>query len=231
MRRVEGPTKKGFHRIAWDLRYPSPTAIGLNNGNDDRGLMAAPGKYTAAISKYVDGVHTALGEPIEFEVVPLREGALEGAPPAEVAAFWRAYEEAVGQATAIDISMSNAMKQVNAMQKALAKSEAAPGTLDDRIHALKQKVLALEADLNGMAAKREPGEKTKPTIGQRLFAVDRGISLSTYGPTQTSREQLEIANAEITRMTKALSDLDAELKSAGKALVAAGAPWVEGTGL
>ncbi|MEQ9301555.1 MAG: glycosyl hydrolase [Cyclobacteriaceae bacterium] len=231
VRRVEGSTKKGFHRTAWDLRYPSPTSMGLNGGDGAKGLMAAPGYYTATISKYVDGTHTTLGEPMNFEVVPLRKGALEGATPAEVAAFWRAYEEAVGKATAIDISMSSAMKRINAMQKALAKSEAAPGALDDRIHALKQKVLAVEADLNGMAAKREPGEKTKPTISQRLFAVDRGISLSTYGPTQTSREQLDIANTEITRMTKTLSDLDAELKSAGKVLVAAGAPWVEGTGL
>ncbi len=231
VRRVEGPTKKGFHRVAWDLRYPSPSAIALGSNWGGKGLMAAPGKYTASISKYVDGEHTALGESIEFDVEPLREGALEGAPHSEVAAFWRSYEDAVGKAGAINISMNNAMKRINAMQKALAKSEAAPGNLDNRLHALKQKVLALEADLNGMASKREPGEKTKPTIGNRLFAVERGVSLSTYGPTQTNREQLEIANTEIARMTKALSDLDDELKLAGQALQDAGAPWVEGNEL
>ncbi|MEM8895341.1 MAG: glycosyl hydrolase, partial [Bacteroidota bacterium] len=231
VRRVEGPTKKGFHRVAWDLRYPAPSAISLGANWGGKGLMAAPGKYTATISKYVDGTHTPLGETIEFDVVPLREGALEGAPHTEVAAFWRSYEDAIGKASAINISMNNAMKRINAMQKALAKSESAPGSLDDQIHALNQKVLALEADLNGMASKREPGEKTKPTIGSRLFAVERGVSLSTYGPTQTNQEQLAIANAEIERMTKALSELDIELRSAGKALQDAGAPWVEGNGM
>jgi photosystem II stability/assembly factor-like uncharacterized protein len=231
VRRIEGPTKQGFHRIAWDLRYPSPAAIGLVMEDEEKGLMAAPGVYTASISKYVNGIVTELSQPINFEVVPLRKGALEGASHEDVASFWRSYEEAARQATAIDLSMIYALKRVNAMQQALTQSPTAPGDLDGQLFALNKKTLALDADLNGMVARREPGEKTKPTINQRLFAVNRGISLSTYGPTATSKEQLEIVNAEINRIKTALTSLETEIKSLGQSLIKAGAPWVEGTGL
>ena len=29
VRRLNGPVKKGFHRVAWDLRFPSPNTIAL----------------------------------------------------------------------------------------------------------------------------------------------------------------------------------------------------------
>ena len=52
VRRLEGPTKSGFHRVAWDLRYPRADALELVEpppplwGQPPRGLMAAPGEYT-----------------------------------------------------------------------------------------------------------------------------------------------------------------------------------------
>lgn len=29
VRRLSGPTRAGFHRVAWDLRYPTPNAVEL----------------------------------------------------------------------------------------------------------------------------------------------------------------------------------------------------------
>ncbi len=231
VRRVEGPVKKGFHRIAWDLRYPAPEAIGLSssyNGEGPQGMMVAPGTFTATLYKRVDGVTTQLDEPITFEVERLYEGALDGAPESEVAAFWRSYEDAVRQASALNINLNNAVKRVEAMQKALSRATADAGDLDQQLHALRSTIYDINADMNGNPAKLEVGEKTKTTVGQRLFAVERGVSRSLYGPTETSKRSLELANKDIASIKTRLESAMDQLDDMGQALLDAGAPYVEG---
>ncbi|MFT7678264.1 MAG: photosystem II stability/assembly factor-like uncharacterized protein, partial [Planctomycetota bacterium] len=97
VRRVPGPATKGFHRVAWDLRFPVPNAVELVQppppmwGGPPQGLMAAPGRYTVSLHAQVDGQLRQLAGPEAFDVVPLRKGALAGADPQAVASFWREY--------------------------------------------------------------------------------------------------------------------------------------------
>ncbi len=232
VRRIEGPVKKGFHRIAWDLKYPAPDALSLQKTvspfGEPRGLLSAPGLYVATLYKEVDGVTTKLSESISFEVVQLRKGALEGATTEETTAFWRSYEEIAGIASAVQLKLSKSLEKVLLMQKALSMSNAAPGNLDMELYQLRQDLLLLDTRLNGNRSKQQVGEKSRPTIGDRLFAVNRGISLSTYGPTETHKMSLEIAKKEVSEIQKELNGKLSEMKELEKALYDAGAPWVEG---
>ena len=232
VRRLEGPAEKGFHRVAWDLRYPAPDAIDrdmpASAGGNSQGMMAAPGRYTVTLSQQVDGVVTLLSEPRSFEVVPMRRGALSGSPPREVAAFWRAFEETIRQSSAVQTVLSNAQRTATAMQFALARATAEPGDLDARLFLIKQDLQELDVELNGMSSKQQVGEKTRPTVGTRLSAVDRGVYHSTYGPTTTHREQLEIVRNELAGYQERLVRIQARLAELGQALINAGAPWVEG---
>ena len=229
IRRVEGPTKKGFHRISWDLRYPAPTALSIHGGqSNEEGLMAAPGTYTATLYKSEDGVTTALDDPITFEVERLYKGALEGAPEKEVAAFWRSYEAAARDASALDINIDRSIKTVDAMRKALLQSTAEPGTIDAKLHDMRNELYHLHMEVYGNPAKLQVGEKTPPTIGERLFAVNRGISTSLYGPTETSKQTLQIANNQIQKATELLKKLNQSLQSIASEMENAGAPYIEG---
>ena len=72
VRRIEGKTGKGFHRVAWDLRLPPTRTIGARSpteeeGEGPQGVLAAPGAYTVSLAKRVDGKTTELAGP-----VPLR---------------------------------------------------------------------------------------------------------------------------------------------------------------
>lgn len=233
VRRVEGPTTKGIHRVAWDLRYPRPDALPLVEGppplwgGPPQGLLCAPGTYTVTLSREVDGEVTKLEAPQSFEVVPLRRGALEGAPLVDVAAFWRRYENGVRKHTAMQMTLANLVKKIERMQVVLATSRAAAGDMDERYHALRAEILELDEALNGSRSKLQTGEKIDPTIGDRLFAVARGVDRSTYGPTPTHEQTMELAEAGIAELQPRIDTAREKVDDLVNALVDAGAPWLE----
>ncbi|MEE4277342.1 MAG: glycosyl hydrolase [Halieaceae bacterium] len=232
VRRVDGPVGKGFHRIAWDLRYPAPQVIGLDeDGGEDRGMLAAPGRYTATLYKRVDGQVSELDGPVEFEVERLHQGALPGSPAKEVAAFWRSWEDATRESSALSLDMKRAVARVEAMGHALARSRAEAGALDASLHQLRETLHSLNGELAGNPAKLEVGEKTRPTISQRLSAVERTIYRSLYGPTDTARQQLALAKEAMASLRSRLDRAVSALDELGEALVEAGAPYVEGVSI
>ena len=172
VRRVPGVATKGFHRVAWDLRYPAPDAIELEASGEEPlfdepsgGFLAPPGTYTATMYKQVNGKVEKLSKTEQFEVIRLRKGALPGARPADVANFWRKYEDAVRSASALSLAFSNAKAKVEGMKLALANSTADAGDIDKRIHDLRMEILELEGKVSGNQSKNEPGEKTnRPSV-------------------------------------------------------------------
>ena len=177
------------------------------------------------------GEITTLNPPVHFEVVPLREGALQGSSPAEAAAFWRSYEDSVRTSSAVSRSLGTELARVEAMKKALSRATTAPGELDERLDRLRTKLQDLEDELFGNRAKRQVGEKTSPTVGSRLSAVELGVYQSTYGPTATLRKTLEIADAQLREIKSDLEEARAEATALGQGLREVGAPWVEGNPL
>ncbi len=232
IRRIEGPAKKGFHRVTWNLRYPAVNAITLNNLSSEwepEGFLAAPGTYTVSLAKKVDGETTRLAGPVEFEVVKMHEGALEGASPQDVAAFWREIEDVRRATSAASVQLREAQKKVKAMEKALERSTAEPGDLDQRVHALKQELYDLDEQMYGNRSKREVGEKTKPSVGDRLGTATTGTSNSTYGPTPMHRRSLELAKTQFADVRIRLEDIvNNKIPALEKDLAKAGAPWIEG---
>ena len=235
VRRVPGVAAKGFHRVAWDLRYPAPDAIELESSSEEPlfdepsgGFLAPPGTYTATLYKQVDGKVEKLSKTEQFEVVRLRKGALPGSRHADVADFWRKYEDAARSASALNLAFSNAKAKVKGMKLALANSTANAGDIDERLHDLRMEILSLESKVSGNQSKNEPGEKTKPTISDRLFSVSRGVGQSTYGPTETNRKSLEIAMDQLAETKRDLESAQEKISELVQDLLEAGAPWIEG---
>ena len=89
----------------------------------------------------------------------------------------------------------------------------------------------IEDELYGNRAKRQVGEKTRPTIRSRLKFVELGVYKSTYGPTDTLRRTLEIVKTQLRQIKSDLAKARIEAAALGKDLMQAGAPWVEGNPL
>ena len=232
VRRIEGPTKKGFHRVAWDLRFATTSAIdtkGDFGGGNQSGVMAAPGDYTVTLSKQIDGTVTILSDAIPFEVERMRKGVLDGSEVEDVAAFWQQLAKLQRATTATSLVLRNTLTRVDAMRVALSRTPAAPGDLDKRLYELRQGLLALDEEINGNRSKRQVGEIGTPTIGSRLRFAMGGTRLSTYGPTPNLQRSLEIADSQFAEVQSTLdSILKQQLPDMERALSEAGAPWVEG---
>jgi photosystem II stability/assembly factor-like uncharacterized protein len=235
VRRLEGPVKKGFHRIAWDLRYPAPDVIRTGTGEtplsyqEPKGRMAAPGTFYVTLSKSENGIVTQLSDPKSFEVKQLRKGAIAGSTPEKTVAFWKEIDDLKRDASVTSLALSNGIKRVSAMQKALSRATASPGELDSKLFEVKQAMHALDVELNGNRSKQQAGQKTKPTVNSRMSAAVLGTSHSTYGPTPTHIRSLEIAKKQFSGIKARLDIiLKEEFPALEKALIASGAPWVEG---
>ncbi|MEL6134984.1 MAG: glycosyl hydrolase, partial [Bacteroidota bacterium] len=231
IRRIKAPATKGMHRANWDLRYPAPEVARLessNSGDGPRGMLAAPGKYTVDLAVVVDGEVRDLMQFKSFDVVPLRSNSLEGPSIVEAEEFWREYEDVTRDITAVQSSFGTHMKRVGALENALLRSAAPIGTVDRDIAALKKRMKTLQMDMYGHPIKLEMGEKTKPTIGSRMMQVGLSITKSTYGPTQTAKDDMIIVKKLLSRYANEVSSIDQEITKIADQLVKNGAPLIEG---
>lgn len=230
VRRLHGPAKKGFHRVNWDLRYPYKALVSLQENGDDEptGFLVAPGEYTVSLSKRVRGVTTELVGPQTFTVKPLRDGALTA--QADASEFWAEVSEFDRSVTAVDVTVAELDEKIQLL--ALATGRAAGGdpvALENGWQRIRDEANAISELVSGNAARNAIYERTQPTVRSRLNFVLTGVARSTYGATETHREQLAFAQADFDAVRQRLTTLvETAIPAFERELMAAGAPWVPG---
>ncbi|WP_438728099.1 VPS10 domain-containing protein [Parasphingorhabdus sp. DH2-15] len=230
VRRLKGPAKKGFHRVNWDLRFPdsSIAAPPREDGDEPTGFLVSPGQYTVSLSKRVRGQTTQLVGPQPFTVERLRDGAL---PPQEDAAqFWAdiaAFDRSVTAAASI---LSELDKKAGLLAIAAERAQGGdPVALDNQWQTIRDELNILNAMLNGNPARNALWERTQPTVRSRLGIILTGLGASTYGPTDTHRQQFGFAQSEFATIRERLTQLvEQRIPAFEQALIAAGAPYVPG---
>ncbi|MGK0378306.1 MAG: photosystem II stability/assembly factor-like uncharacterized protein [Patiriisocius sp.] len=232
IRRVIAEPKKGINRASWDLKYPAPSPILLSgdmNESDEAptGFLAPPGTYSVTMYIQENGTVTKLSDAISFIVKPLHQGTLPSASPTAVSAFARNFETITRQMSAFYFKFEKTSKRIKALEHALDQSSMAPGKLEVALDILSKDINKLNTEVNGNAAKNEIGEKSKPTLGERSFAVYRGIERSTYGPTASHKEQMIIIEKQLKEQEITLSSIDQRMDAIYNQMKAAGAPFVE----
>ncbi len=237
VRRFTGPASKGFHRVAWDLAYPSPQAVtspeegGGGGFFNFGGWMAAPGTYTVSMATVLNGRITPLDLTQTFEVVPLRPegGALDStATPAERTAFVRRLTDLSRVSSAAEAKVEELAHRVGTIRRALGQATVAEPSLDARAYDLAQRLEDLEVKIDGDPIKGRLGEPEVPSIQGRLSVANIGNRFSLYGPTPTHLESVRIAEEGLAEVRSELSAIGEELASLESELDAAGVPWTPG---
>ena len=227
VRRISGPAKKGFHRVNWDLRYPNRS---IARGSGGSSYLVSPGEFTVSLSVRVRGETRELVPPQSFTVKRMGSGALE--PQADANDFWAEVSRFDRAVNAVSITLGEVERRLPAFQTATRAAAGDPTALDNQLDAIRAEVYALDEMLNGNAAANVIRERTPATVRSRLSVVRRGAFASTYGPTQTHREQFGYAQADFDEVRGRLQRLvEVTIPAFEAALVAADAPWVPGSPL
>jgi len=228
VRRIEGPVEAGFHRVAWDLRYPLSSPWTAEASGESYihipGPLAAPGTYQVSLARRVNGQLTELGTQ-SFDVVQMREPGLKGASPEQVVAFTRQVDDLNRQVQGAASAIKNFLTETGAIKQTLLRSGAAL-SLRDAVRALELELMGMQDRINDNVARDLYGDPGPVSISQRLNVVMMGTFRSSYGPTPTHVRSLEIAASEFSEVKTRLQEIhDTGLPALRRQLDEAGVPW------
>ena len=235
IRHIEGPVEAGFHRIAWDLRYPAvdpwtPEEERSEYANPS-GVLVAPGTYQVAMYQRVDGVLMDLRQSESFDVVSIREPTLPGSSQVERIAFSRQVDEVQRAVSGTIRSIDEVLPQLDAIKEALQSSTADMG-LYAQANSIQQRINQARDRLSGNDTRRGFSDPGLMSVRSRLQYASYNPNGNAYGPTQTQTETFAIARDAYAEIGTALAQLiDGEYQSLLRALDAAGVPWTPGRGV
>jgi hypothetical protein len=236
VRRIHNPIKKGFQRINWDLRYPAPNAVKLIPDppalfpEPINGVFAPEGTYKATAYLVKGDSIQQVGDPQSFQVKKLYKGAIQNSNPVDYVAFSQEYNEAVKQVSHLSIQFTRQVARMTRIKKALKKSRLKIGVIDQSIETVEGKMYKLRNLLFGLDAKNGMGEKNDPTMNDRLFAVNRGIINSLYGPTSTHLQMLKIIDQELQVYQVKMEEITSQISKIEKEIEENGGPLLETDG-
>ena len=235
VRRVAADRKKGLHRVAWDLRWPSAAPTDLSPAKDrapwdepDRGPLAFPGSYTATLEAKSGGEWQKLSGPVSFDVKALELATLTAADQTAVENFQMEVRELRRTVLGAVELTGEVNKRLEHLRQALVDAPKADPALMAELEEIKSRfddiVLALEGD----ATKAERNVFTPPAIVERVERIASDQWYTTQAPTATHRQAFEWAAeafaTEMAKLERLISDLEALEAKAEEAK----APWTPG---
>jgi photosystem II stability/assembly factor-like uncharacterized protein len=235
VRRIEGPVTAGFHRVAWDLRYPLSTPWTAEPPDDSYiempGPLAAPGQYSVSLAKRVNGQLTGLGQQQAFAVRPMRARGLSGASTDEMVAFTLRVDDLNRQVTGAGAAVEELLTETRAIKETLLRSQA-PQALRERARSIELDLLAMQQQLQGNETRSLYGEEGPVSIARRLEVAKFGTFRSTYGATAMHERVIEIAHQQFEGVKIRLRQITQDdLPALRRDLDSNNVPWTPGRGV
>ncbi|MBI1392310.1 MAG: glycosyl hydrolase [Alphaproteobacteria bacterium] len=237
IRRIEGPTEAGLHRVAWDLRHDHPAPVSLDDGGDSPfadppvGPLAVPGAYTVRLSKRVEGAETDLGAPQTFTVKPLDRSPEATSDRPALLAFQERTSALSRRIFAAERRAADVSTRIAHLKKAIDRTPAATTEHYATLAALEARYDDINAALNGDGTRARRNEPEPWSITQRIDYVRGSSWRSQSAPAAVHEDAVNVAEAEFAAVSPQLEALVTDLAAFETALAAAGAPWTPGQGL
>ena len=234
VRRITGPVKTGYHRVAWDLRFPAPDPASLTPPPEDpfeptiQGPLTMPGSYKVSIAKRVDGKLIPIGGSQTFQATPLGTPTIAVADR-KTAMDFAAKTSRLQRAVKGTVESVKQLKQnLDLMKKALDDTPEADPKWQDEARAMIVRVQDIEEKLTGDATLRKRNEPTPPSLSERVQNIVSGHWTTTAAPTGTMRQGYDVVSAEFEQLLQQLKAIDADFKALQNKADMAGAPWTPG---
>ena len=235
VRHVEGPAEAGFHRVAWNLRYPAldawvPAVIGEEQ-REGAGVLVVPGTFSVSMQKRVDGVLTDLGQSQSFDVVSIRESTLPGGTQEQRVVFESQLDELRRAADGTIKAIDRTSAELDAIKQTLVRSRA-DTALYEIADSIQERMLAERDRLIRNEISSFFQESSDVTLTERLWHARFNAASTAYGPTPSQRTSYAIGRRLYDDVVQRLGVLvDTEYEGLKEALDMADVPWTPGRGV
>ena len=236
IRRITGPTSEGFHRVAWDLRYPpfTPTVVDKREPESlwetlPVGPLVTPGSYTVSMAKWVNGELETLGASQTVEVEASTAYALSPQDRSQTLAFQQQAGELQRKALAAEAVLEDAMVRISFIKQAVIETPKASPDLMKQARSIELGLKDVEKKLVGDPVRGRLSEPSDLSVLGLVNVVTEGTFGTTYGPTGTHRQSFEHAAEMFEEIRVELTRLvETELQALEEQLETAGAPYTPG---
>ncbi|MBI2682946.1 MAG: glycosyl hydrolase [Acidobacteriales bacterium] len=234
VRRIQAKNEAGYQRVSWDLRYP-PVELAERSGDEvfpwefgPVGPLVMPGKYSAKLSKKVDGKFTDLSGPVSFNVYVEGQDKMKAEDVTVLHNFQRKLAEldrAVGGALGLGNDLSS---KIGRMRRALAQTPADTSALVLRVDQVEANLRPIMIALRGDSFLRQRQEPVPPSINDRVNNIAGDQRFATSRPSQTHLDAYAIAADEFEGALNRLKALLQETTQIEAEMEKMGAPWTPG---
>lgn len=234
IRRIKTTPAQGMNRLVWNFRHESLIPVELKPRKPGRyssapsGALAAPGEYTAQLTKVHDGVATVLTDKVPFTVKSLNNATLAAEDKAALTAFEVKLTKMrrAGRGAASVFNEMN--KRVSYLQKGVVETPDADlkllKTVEDLRIRLKEMSIRLYGD--GSLSKRE--FETAPGLMQRMEGPIWNMWDATSAPSTTAQKNYTIVGKMFEQFLKDLEVVRKDINTLEQQLNDLGAPYTSG---
>ena len=235
VQRINGPAGKGFHRVAWDMRYPAPDPVNLKPKTDyapwqgpPKGPLATPGQYSVSLSKRVQGQSVDISAPQSFELKPLFEGGLVTDDRQALLDFEMQSDKLYRAVTGANRAMDEIQARIDHLLKAANDTPSSTEAHAQALRALNARMQDLKVKLRGDRTISGRAEAVPMSITSRINTIVGGHWDSQSAVTANYRDSYVIAEQQFGEAVGELKAIAADLAETEAALQAEGAPWTPG---
>ena len=224
--RVAGSTKKGLHRITWDMKYSNTTPL-TKKDSKNNGLMALPGTYSATLFKREGATVTQLAEPVEFTLESIYEGALKGASAEDITAYGNAVTKLQKRAMSATTVLGQVKETMELLRVAIDRTPSDVSQLEAKFASIQRELNDINKAFSGLESRNRKGIKPANIMSRLRYA--RSALGSSYGPTQQHKDQLGYAEDELNQVSARIKTLqETTVPALQQAVVNEGGPWTAG---
>jgi photosystem II stability/assembly factor-like uncharacterized protein len=240
VRRLTGPVTAGFHRVAWDLRYPpyNPVQAPPSGPVDENpfasapaGPLASPGTYVVSMALRRDGNLTPVGQPQTFAAVPLGTASLPITEQERGALL--EFQQKTGRLQRAVLGAVQVVREqqqrIGLVKRALEVTPGADPALAGQVRGIEDRLRTIQIALTGDTLVARHNEPTPPSIVNRVQSIVSGHWRSTSMATQTHRDNYATAARAFEPVLADLTRLvETDMKVVEDRLEALGAPYTPG---
>lgn len=236
VKRIKAPTGKGFQQVVWNHRYPASTPVRLKPWPTDNpfssapeGPLAMPGIYSVSFELRQMGQISewAPAQTFKTSILP-RDGVL-ATDRASLLSFQQKVARLQSAVLGSDRLISELDKRLKLVMKSLDTAPNTDEALQQAARSLQKKLRDMRTVFRSDSSIAKRNEPTPPGLIARVQTVVFGLWDSTSLPTQTMRDQYDIAARLYQPLQAELKTLvDQDLASLEANLNQLNAPWTPG---